>query len=339
VSTTAVREASEPAEERGLTRDGIRLLSHRDGVVEHTVFRDIGRFLGPGDLLVVNTSATLPAAVDGYRVDGSPVTVHFSTRIDDETWTLELRYTDGTPGPVRDVRRYEAVRFPGGGCAMALLLAPHPDQDDPRTRLWRARVTVPQARVETFLAERGRPITYAHTPGRWPLSAYQTVFARDEGSAEMPSAGRPFTPELIVDLITRGVAIAPIVLHTGVSSQEIGEPPQAEWFRVPPSTADQVRHARRVIAVGTTVTRALESAVGVDGVIAAARGWTGLVLGPDRPARVVDGIVSGLHAPEATHLRLLEAVVGAEPLRRAYDAARAEGYLWHEFGDACLLLP
>ncbi|WP_406286458.1 S-adenosylmethionine:tRNA ribosyltransferase-isomerase [Embleya sp. NBC_00896] len=338
MTTLVAREATEPAEARGLARDGIRLLVHAGGRVEHTVFRDLGRHLGPGDLLVVNTSATLPAAVDGYRADGSPVTVHFATRLDADTWVLELRHTDGTPGPVPGVRRFEAVRFPGTGCGMALLLEPYPHEHTPQ-RLWKARITVPHARVETFLADRGRPITYSYMRERWPLTAYQTVFARDEGSAEMPSAGRPFTNELVVDLITRGVTIAPIVLHTGVSSQETAELPLREWFAVSQGTADLVRHARRVIAVGTTVTRALESAVGPDGEIAAASGWTDLMLGPDRPARVVDGIVSGLHAPEATHLLLLEAVVGPEAVRRAYDEAYAEDYLWHEFGDSSLLLP
>ncbi|MGC0421461.1 S-adenosylmethionine:tRNA ribosyltransferase-isomerase [Embleya sp. AB8] len=338
MTTAIVREATEPAEARGLARDGVRLLVHAENRVEHTVFRDLGRHLGLGDLLVVNTSATLPAAVDGYRADGSPVTVHFATRLDEETWVLELRHADGTPGPVEGVRRFEAVRFPGTGCGMALLLDPYPQEHTPQ-RLWKARITVPQARVETFLAERGRPISYAYVPERWPLTAYQTVFARDEGSAEMPSAGRPFTTELVVDLITRGVTIAPVVLHTGVSSQEVGEPPLREWFSVPEHTATLVRQARRVIAVGTTVTRALESAVGADGRIGPARGWTELLLGPDRPARVVDGLISGLHAPEATHLLLLEAVVGAAAVRRAYAAARAEDYLWHEFGDSSLLLP
>ncbi|WP_439675138.1 S-adenosylmethionine:tRNA ribosyltransferase-isomerase [Embleya sp. MST-111070] len=338
MTTATMHEATEPAEARGLARDGVRLLVHTGEHVEHTVFRDLGRHLGPGDLLVVNTSATLPAAVDGYRADGSPVTVHFATRLDEETWIVELRHTDGTPGPVAGVRRFEAVRFPGTRCGMALLLDPYPHEHTPQ-RLWKARISVPHARVETFLADRGRPISYAHVRERWPLTAYQTIFARDEGSAEMPSAGRPFTHELVVDLITRGVTVAPIVLHTGVSSQEVGEPPLREWFAVPESTANLVRRARRVIAVGTTVTRALESAVGPDGEIAAASGWTDLMLGPDRPARVVDGVISGLHAPEATHLLLLEAVVGRAVVRRAYDAAMAEDYLWHEFGDSSLLLP
>jgi S-adenosylmethionine:tRNA ribosyltransferase-isomerase len=177
----------------------------------------------------------------------------------------------------------------------------------------------------------------------WPLAEYQTVFAREPGSAEMPSAGRPFTAEVVTDLVTRGVTVAPIVLHTGVSSQEPGEPPQPEWFRVPAATARLVNSAHqaggRVIAVGTTVTRALESAVGPDGSVCAQQGWTNLVLGPSRPARAVTGLVTGWHAPGASHLALLAAVAGTSLVERAYAEAVRARYRWHEFGDSCLLLP
>jgi S-adenosylmethionine:tRNA ribosyltransferase-isomerase len=210
-------------------------------------------------------------------------------------------------------------------------------------------------------------------PRQWPLADYQTVFAREPGSAEMPSAGRPFTAQLVTDLITRGVAVAPIVLHTGVSSQEPGEPPQPERFRVPEATARLVNSTRqaggRVIAVGTTVTRALESATDPDGTVhpdgtihpdgtvdpdstvnsgstvhpgstvRARHGWTDLVLGPQRPARVVTGLVTGWHAPGASHLALLAAVAGDALVERAYAEAVRRGYRWHEFGDSCLLLP
>ncbi len=158
----------------------------------------------------------------------------------------------------------------------------------------------------------------------------------------MPSAGRPFTPEVVLDLVTRGVQIAPVTLHTGVSSQESGEPPQDEWFSVPEATAALVNATRvggrRVLAVGTTVTRALESAV-VGGRATARSGWTDLVLGPDHLPRLVTGLVTGLHDPNASHLHLVEAVAGTDLAQEAYDAAVAEGYLWHEFGDSCLFLP
>jgi S-adenosylmethionine:tRNA ribosyltransferase-isomerase len=170
-----------------------------------------------------------------------------------------------------------------------------------------------------------------------------TVFGWQPGSAEMPSAGRPFSTELVTDLVRHGVLVAPVLLHTGVSSPEHGEPPQAERYEVPATTARLVNATRRwggrVVAVGTTVTRALESAADAAGVVRPAAGWTDLVLGPDRPARVVTGLVTGWHEPGATHLDLLEAVAGAALVEAAYDHALRERYLWHEFGDSCLLLP
>ncbi|MEO6702905.1 MAG: S-adenosylmethionine:tRNA ribosyltransferase-isomerase, partial [Jatrophihabitantaceae bacterium] len=209
-------------------------------------------------------------------------------------------------------------------------------------RLWRARIEAPMP-VPSYLAWNGRPISYGYLSNHWPISDYQTVFGRWPGSAEMPSAGRPFTAELVTRLVSSGVQLAPITLHTGLSSQEAGEGPQPERYEVPASTArivNETRHAGgRIIAVGTTVTRALESATDIAGVVTARSGWTDLVLGPARPVRVVDGLITGLHDPVASHLLLVESVAGAELTQRAYDAAVAGPYLWHEFGDSCLLLP
>ena len=172
---------------------------------------------------------------------------------------------------------------------------------------------------------------------------YQTVFGRVPGSAEMPSAARPFTTRIVTDLVARGILVAPVTLHTGVSSPEAGEPPIPEWYDVPAGTADLVnlvrRRGGRVVAVGTTVTRALETVAGPDATLVARNGVTDLVLGPSRPARVVTGLVTGWHAPGATHLSLLQAVAGEEFVDRAYTEAIANGYLWHEFGDSCALLP
>jgi S-adenosylmethionine:tRNA ribosyltransferase-isomerase len=321
--------ASAPPEARGLSRDEVRLLVASPAGVHHTAFTGLGEHLRPGDLLVVNTSGTLPAAVDARR-DGRPITVHFATPLDDGSWVVELR---APAGPLLDGRPGECLALAGD--ASLTLLAP---MVPGAARLWRAAVSV---EVRALLAAAGRPIRYGYVPRAWPLSDYQTVFAREPGSAEMPSAARPFTPELVTRLVTDGVLFAPLLLHTGVSSPEAAEPPQAERYRVPPTTAALASWVRarggRVIAVGTTAARALESAFD-GGALVAAEGWTELVLGPDRPARVVDGIVTGLHAPEASHLSLLEAVAGAEVVQRAYEAAVAERYLWHEFGDVSLLL-
>ncbi|MGI8678118.1 MAG: S-adenosylmethionine:tRNA ribosyltransferase-isomerase [Jatrophihabitans sp.] len=319
------------------TRDGVRLLVARPGGLEHTRFALFADFLASGDLLVVNTSATLAAAIDGTRSDGRTVTVHFSTVLDDGDWVVEVRPRFDATGPVSDARPDEVITLPDG--VQLALRTPHPTG---QARLWRVGIAV-EAGVPAFLARHGRAIRYSYVPRAHPLADYQTVFAREPGSAEMPSAGRPFTPGLVTGLVTRGIAVAPITLHTGVSSQDFGEPPQPERYRVPASTARLVTMTRawggRVVAVGTTVTRALESAADEDGIVRAASDWTSLVLGPHRRARVVDGLVTGWHAPGASHLNLLEAVAGTDLVERAYEAALRERYLWHEFGDSCLLLP
>ncbi|WP_033291888.1 S-adenosylmethionine:tRNA ribosyltransferase-isomerase [Amycolatopsis jejuensis] len=325
------RSASAPPEARGLSRDEVRLLVADPDGVQHATFRELGEFLNPGDLLVINISGTLPAAVDAVR-GGNVVTIHFSTELDDGAWVVELR---APGGPILDGRPGERLGLPAG--AAVTLHTPHVDG---ACRLWRATVEV-EGDVVRYLTQVGRPIRYGYVPRAWPLPDYQTAFALEPGSAEMPSAARPFTPELVTKLVSRGVLFAPILLHTGVSSPEAGEPPYAERFRVPATTAALVNWVRdqggRVLAVGTTAVRALESAVNPGGLVTAAAGWTELVLGPDRRARVVDGLVTGLHAPEASHLLLLEAVVGEDLVQRAYDAAVDRSYLWHEFGDVSML--
>ena len=326
--------ASEPPEARGLARDQVRLLVAEGSTVTHTRFDHIGEHLRPGDLLLVNTSGTLAAAVDGTWSTGAgvaPVVVHFSTSLDDGTWVVELRnggspMVGGTAG--------DQVELPEG---VLTLLAPYQPESN---RLWRAKAPVPD--VLGYLERHGRPITYSYVGRRWPLASYQTVFAREPGSAEMPSAARPFSFELVSQLASQGVLIAPILLHCGVSSLESHEPPLPERYEVPEQTARLVNWVKanggRVIAVGTTAVRAIESAVTPDGTVAAAHGWTDLVLGPDHPSRVVDGLVTGMHAPEASHLLLLESVAGPGTVQHAYTAALDKHYLWHEFGDVCLLL-
>ncbi|WP_153457221.1 S-adenosylmethionine:tRNA ribosyltransferase-isomerase [Streptomyces smaragdinus] len=331
-----------PPEQRapGAGRDAVRLLvSHGDGAVTHHAFGELPGVLRAGDVLVVNTSPTLPAAVDG-RIGDERVVVHFSTAGEDGRWAVELRSPDGRgttrprPGPAAGTR----VRLRGG---VVLVLEEGVGGGE---RLRWARVAA--ADVPGHLLRYGRPIRYAYTERDQPLAAYQTVFAAPgasgAGSAEMPSAGRPFTAELVARLVARGVQFAPVTLHTGVSSAEAHEPPYPEWYEVPGPTAWLVNAARagggRIVAVGTTAVRALESAAGASGTVCAARGWTDLVVTPERGVRAVDGLLTGLHEPEASHLLMLEAIAGREPLRRGYAEALDAGYLWHEFGDAHLIL-
>lgn len=332
-------DATAPPERRGVPRDGVRLLVARPGLVEHRRFFDLPDLLEPGDLLVVNTSATLPAAVDGRRADGRRALVHVSVALDQHDWVVEVRQQDGK-GPDLTIEEGETLHLPGG--VTLQMTSAYPNAAARMSRLWRADVTPPSS-LPAYLGRYGRPIRYGYVRKSFPLRDYQTVFATDPGSAEMASAGRPFTADLIVQLISRGIVVAPVVLHAGVSSPELPEPPVPERFQVPTSTARLVNVTRvggsRVVAVGTTVARALESVAATDGTVHPASGWTDLVLGPDRPARAVTGLITGLHAPDASHLLLLEAVAGSAVVGAAYRAAVEHRYLWHEFGDATLFLP
>ena len=329
-------DATVPPEARGLDRDGVRLAVATRDRTTHTVAHALPEHLRPGDLLVVNTSATLPSAVDLER-HGCRWAIHVSAQLDDGSWVVELRLPDNS-GPA-EPEPGEVLRLPGG--VRLRIGAPHPTG---QRRLWRARPLPAVDRVE-YLAAHGRPIRYRYVDGDWPLSALQNVYATHPGSAEMPSAGRPLTADLLVRLMANGVVVAPLVLHTGVASQETHEPPQPEEYVVPAATARLVASTRaagrRVVAVGTTVVRALESA-SARGVVVPSAGWTSLVLGPGRPATVVDGLLTGLHEPDASHLDLLRAVAGRPLVDRAYadiTAPDAPSYLWHEFGDVMLLLP
>jgi S-adenosylmethionine:tRNA ribosyltransferase-isomerase len=334
-------EAREPPEARGLARDEVKLMvaSRGTGEVSHASFRDLSDFLDPGDLLVINTSATLPAAVYARRSDGTPLELRFSTAAPrlpaGRWWVVELRSADGT-APFRGGRVGEHLTLPGNGDLA--LIAPYAGGG----RLWLASFD-PHEPLHAYLARHGRPIRYGYMPQEWPLELYQTVYAREPGSAEMPSAGRPFSQRLMVDLISRGVLFAPLTLHTGVSSPERHEPPYPERYEVPVATARLVNAVRgyggRVIAVGTTTVRALETVAGPDGTARAGEGWTGVVITRGRGVRAVDGLITGWHEPEASHLMMLEALAGEELLSDSYDEALEHGYLWHEFGDSHLILP
>ena len=324
-------EAHAPPEARGLPRDGVRLLVSRaaDATVTHHGFTDLPGLLLPGDLLVVNNSRTLPAAVPA----GPDLTIHFSTARPDGSWLVEPRIPAGKSSlPHGDQPPPEVIALPGGA---ELTLTGRAT-----ARLWSARLSVA---VVPYLLRHGEPIRYSYAGQRWPLEAYQTVFGRLPGSAEMPSAARPFTPAVVTDLVARGVTFAPITLHCGVSSLEAGEDPYPEQYDVPPATARLVNLTRqsggRVIAVGTTVVRALETTALGAVPMAATAGWTSHVVTPETGLRVVDGLLTGLHEPRSSHLRMLAAFHREDLLGDCYDAALSNGYLWHEFGDVHLLLP
>jgi S-adenosylmethionine:tRNA ribosyltransferase-isomerase len=314
-------EAHEPPEARGLARDHVALLAASPAGLTHHHFTEFASLLKPGDVLVINTSATMPAAVS--TVDG--VALHFSTELPDGTWVVEPRHYAAQSG--------EILHLPGS--VIVLLKEPYSEN-----RLWVATVSTND--VPGYLARYGKPIRYSYVDRDWPLSYYQTVFGTEPGSAEMPSASRPFTEAMVTQLVSRGIVFAPLTLHTGVASAEAHERPYPERYEVPETTARIVNEARaagrRIIAVGTTAVRALETAADGQGHVSASRGWTDLVITQAEDIKVIDGLLTGFHEPRASHLDMLEAIAGAPLLAQIYREAIQEGYLWHEFGDLNLIL-
>jgi S-adenosylmethionine:tRNA ribosyltransferase-isomerase len=307
------------------------------GSLTSSFFRDLPNFLESGDLVVINTSGTIPAAIDAVASDGTALTVHLSNELDDARWIVELRQKSGDStqrwlGPVPS-RRLQL----SGGATMDL-----EELYGAGERLWVASLHLNE-RVLPWLERHGRPISYGYVHRTFPIETYQNVYATEYGSAEMPSAGRPFTTDIITRLVAKGVGVAPVILHTGVASLEDDELPYPERVRVSSATADRVTAARRlghrVIAVGTTVVRALESCATREGEIFAFDGWTDLIISPERALRVVDGLVTGWHEPVSSHLMMLEALIGRRLLEASYGVALDQGYQWHEFGDIHMILP
>lgn len=325
------REARRPPEARGLARDEVALLVSDERANSHTVarFTDLAKYLRAGDLLVVNDSATIPAALVARRATGASVTLHLSTKISEGLWIVEPRRTNL-------IEVGERFTIPGGSIK---LLSP---VDHTYPRLWYALLDLPLPTFD-YLSANAHPIAYDYVDGRYSIDAYQTIFAREQGSVEMPSAARPFSLRVVDSLYRRNVNIASITLHCGVASPETHEPPLDERFSVPGWTAKIVNATRaaggRVIAIGTTVVRALETISDENGVVNPARGWTSHIVDNGHPPRVVDGLVTGFHEPRASHLLMLEAFLNQRFLTNAYAKAIDEGLLWHEFGDVHLILP
>jgi S-adenosylmethionine:tRNA ribosyltransferase-isomerase len=326
--------------------------------VRHASFHELPKFLRNGDVLAINTSRTRNAALIALRADGSRLELRLSTPVDatpaahlsaasHELWTIELRSLDsnGKSTHFEGAERGEILSLPGE--ASAVLLGPYisdcdPDLQVPSKTLWLASFNFPSL-VDDYLEQFGFPIRYNYVKDKWPLPFYQTVYATESGSAEMPSAGRPFTHELLMRLVSKGIRVAPLILHTGVSNVETHEPPYKEFYQVPADTALLVNTAhasnRRVIAVGTTVVRALETVTDARGKVHAGEGWTCKVITPQNKINSVDALLTGYHEPQATHLAILQAMAGLAHIKRVYQEALNRGYLWHEFGDLHLMMP
>jgi len=337
--------AKEPPERRGIRRDQVRLLviDRARGHIEHSRFDKIDNYLRTGDLLVFNSSRTLPASLRGCdcsAAHGPCMEVRLAEHLPDDSWLALLICEQGDPFGC-GLRAGMQIEFAKGLAATVL------DRDENIPRLWQLRFSSSGTQLVDLIYRLGKPIRYEYVSAPWDLDYYQTVYAKEPGSAEMPSAGRAFTWKLLLDLKRRGIDSAYIVLHTGLSSYMDDEldrahPASEEEYFVSTTTAGKINRARksggRVIAVGTTAVRALESAIDESGRVRAQHGYTRLRIDNEHRLKAVDGLLTGLHEPEASHLDLLSAFLPAAQIRAAYEGAVERRYLWHEFGDLNLIL-
>jgi S-adenosylmethionine:tRNA ribosyltransferase-isomerase len=337
--------AKEPPERRGIRRDQVRLMviDRRTGRIEHTRFDKIANYLRAGDLLVFNSSRTLPASMRGCECSqshGPCMEVRLAERLPDDSWLALLLCEQGDPFGC-GLRPEMQIRFSEELSATVI------DRDQRIPRLWRMRFSKSGTELVDLIYRLGKPIRYEYVSAPWDLDYYQTVYAKEPGSAEMPSAGRAFTWKLLLDLKSREIDSAYLVLHTGLSSYmdddlDAEHPASEEEYFVSDVAAEKINRLRasagRIIAVGTTVVRALESIADAKGNVSPGHGYTRLTIDSDHQLKAVDGLLTGLHEPQASHLDLLSAFLPPEQIRGAYQEAVARKYLWHEFGDLNLIL-
>lgn len=334
--------AKEPPERRGIARDKVRLMviNRTTDRVEHSRFDNLGEYLRPDDLLVFNTSRTLPAAIDGCELNGSCMQVRLAQHLPDDSWLALLLCQEGNPFGC-GLRNGMEIDF-GQGLSGKVY-----NQDEHIPRLWKLRFSKSGTELMDLLYRLGHPIRYEYVSAPWDLDYYQTVYAKEPGSAEMPSAGRAFSWKLLFDLKRRGIETAHVVLHTGLSSYMDDEldaqhPASEEEYFISQTAAEKINHTHqqggRVIAVGTTVVRALESVADRTGKVEAGHGYTRLHITSEHQLKTVDGLLTGLHEPSASHLDLLSAFLPAQNIRLAYEDAVQKRYLWHEFGDLNLIV-
>jgi S-adenosylmethionine:tRNA ribosyltransferase-isomerase len=327
--------AQDPAEPRDSSR--LLILDRGGCEIRHAIFRDIGQFLSPGDLLVFNDTRVIPARLAAVKErTGGKVEVLLLRRLEAQTWEALVGGKRVRPGI-----RLEVAVAPGADRLRAEVVR---DLGSSRRVL---RFTEPITPRLAALGSTPLP-PYIHKTPADP-ERYQTVFARDPGSAAAPTAGLHFTPELIDRLRADGVRTAFVTLHVGldtfapITEADIGRHEiHAEWIRVPEETARAVCETRargaRVIAVGTTSARSLETVAGNEGEVSAFMGDTRLYITPGYRFRVVDAMITNFHLPHSTLLVMVSAFAGRERILAAYELAKCEGYRFYSFGDAMLIL-
>lgn len=327
--------AAMPPERRGVRRDQVKMMVQNrwTGKTIHDHFFNLDFYLKKGDVLVLNSSRTVPAILRSelYRkgkLIQSEIEIRLARRKNDSTWEAlavcedikqgdQLIFSQQFFGEVFEVNKkspFITINFSKNGSAL----------------------------YDEIYAI-GEPVRYEYINSPWELDYYQTVFATHPGSVEMPSAGRAFSWELLFKLQKKGIKLVFIQLHTGLSyllddKWDHSPTENYEEFTIPAEAWEHILQAKvegkRVISVGTTVVRAIETAA-VNGELA---GWTNLYIKPNYDLKITDGIITGMHEPEASHLDMLSAFINQKDLFNAYQEAIKRGYLWHEFGDMNLIL-
>ncbi|MYL32450.1 S-adenosylmethionine:tRNA ribosyltransferase-isomerase [Pontibacillus yanchengensis] len=325
--------AEVPPEHKGMSRDEVRLmvLQEDEDSAYHKRFEEIDQFLEDGDVIVLNNSRTIPPVLKGC-LGKQNVEIRLSRKISTNQWEALLL------GTFRQIN--VPIQFPEGLEATISGLGSEPP-------LVTLSFSKGGSSLLDYIYRYGEPVRYEYIHHPWPLETYQTVYGAIPGSVEMPSAGRAFTWDLLSKLKAKGVQTTYIQLHAGLSYYEQNRWPNPknhpEAFNVPEETARLITQAKqnsnRVIAVGTTVVRALESAVNEHGEVKAISGITRLYIDQNHRVITVDGLLTGFHEPEASHLHMLTAFLPEKKLMKAYGEALHKGYLWHEFGDMNLILP
>jgi len=339
-----ILECSSPTEVRNLKRDEVKLMvseRHNDKIT-HTQFSNIDHFLTKNNVLVVNTSGTINAALKTTLPNNEDGRIHLSTQISKNEWIAEIRkVVDNKTVRYTDIEENQILSIPNNHHIKIVSPFYDENRNKQHLQLWKISFFGID-NMDEYLNKYGQAIAYSTVDVEYPQSYYQTVFAKEMGSSEMPSAGRAFTPYLIEKLKAKGVKIVPILLHTGVSSLEANEKPYPEYFEVSKETANALNEytlqGKRIIAVGTTAIRAVESATNKKGKVQAQKGWTNLFITPANGIKIIDGMLTGFHEPKASHLLMMQALATTEHLSICYNQAIENSYKWHEFGDMHLLM-
>ncbi len=326
--------AQDPLADRSASR--LLLLDRKTGETRHSVFREIVDFLRPGDCLVLNDTKVIPARLIGSKIGtDAKIEVLLLKRREERVWETLVK-------PGRKARPGAKIRF-GEGLLEGEVL----DVVEDGNRLVRFSYDGIFEEILDRLGQMPLPPYITHQLA--DKNRYQTVYAKHDGSAAAPTAGLHFTQELLEEIREKGVRIAHVTLHVGLGTfrpvkvEHIEEHHMhSEYYRVEEEEARLVNETKaqggRVIAVGTTSCRTLESAAGADGILRAGSGWTDIFIYPGYEFRVIDGLITNFHLPESTLLMLVSAFAGRESIMAAYEEAVRERYRFFSFGDAMLVV-